>query len=60
MGTKAPAVGGGERAGEGGELGKKRGTGLPPGPGAQQGGVVSGVSTLVDLPLPNNGDYCRE
>ncbi|CAM9542021.1 unnamed protein product [Scytosiphon promiscuus] len=27
--------------------------------GARGGQVVSGVSTLVDLPLPNNGDYSQ-
>lgn len=38
----------------------------PPGSGVAKAGgggggeVVSGVSTLVDLPLPNNGDYSRE
>ncbi|CAB1110770.1 unnamed protein product [Ectocarpus sp. CCAP 1310/34] len=38
----------------------------PPGGGVAKAGgggageVVSGVSTLVDLPLPNNGDYSRE
>lgn len=38
----------------------------PPGGGVAKarggvgGEVVSGVSTLVDLPLPNNGDYSRE
>lgn len=49
--------------GEGG----RGGTRLPPPGGgvAKAGGggggeVVSGVSTLVDLPLPNNGDYSRE
>eukprot|EP00752_Nemacystus_decipiens_P003010 g2792.t1 len=58
----AVASGGGEALGGDASLGKRRGTGLPPGAGGGAappagGEVVSGVSTLVDLPLPNNGDY---
>lgn len=28
--------------------------------GGATGAAVSGISTLMDLPLPNNGDYSRE
>lgn len=58
VGAVEGASGGNERRreGDGGETGR-RGAGLP-GPGA--GAAVSGVSTVVDLPLPNNGDYSGE
>lgn len=56
--------------GGGGRQRQGDGLSLPPGGGGaaaaadgagpRGGQVVSGVSTLVDLPLPNNGDYSRE
>lgn len=60
VGAAADGGGGAEGFGEGGGgggRGKKRGAGPP---AAAGGEMVSGVSTLVDLPLPNNGDYSRE
>ncbi len=60
--SRSPGTGGAGAAadrggGGGGGWGKKRGAGPP---AAAGGEMVSGVSTLVDLPLPNNGDYSRE
>lgn len=51
----ANAAGGARRGpgGGGGDGGGGRGA-------AEAAAAVSGVSTLVDLPLPNNGDYGRE
>eukprot|EP00903_Cladosiphon_okamuranus_P009187 g8774.t2 len=58
----AAGSGRGGASGEEGGRGKKRGTELSSGAGGAPpvgGEVVSGVSTLVDLPLPNNGDYSQ-
>lgn len=55
-GRQGSVSGGGGECEEGGRSGK-RGAGLL---GAGAAATVSGVSTLVDLPLPNNGDYSRE
>lgn len=55
-GGRQGSDGGGGGYGEGGSS-SKRGAGLV---GAGAAATVSGVSTLVDLPLPNNGDYNRE
>lgn len=48
--------------GEGVSVGSQRGTGTAGsrGVGLRDAATVSGVSTLLDLPLPNNGDYSRE
>lgn len=51
--------------GEAVNVGSQRGTGSERrgenrGVGLRRAATVSGVSTLVDLPLPNNGDYSSE
>lgn len=50
--------------GEGVSVGSQRGMGTARqgsrGVGLRGAATVSGVSTLLDLPLPNNGDYSRE
>lgn len=51
--------GGKRQAGDGGWGGGVSGGARGPGPGAAAS-VISGVSTLMDLPLPNNGEYSRE